>query len=258
MNTKHFKINTGYTEIQNFYRLLLAMAAGWEQRQIVKVRLFKAGFVDVYLSITATCWYHPSDANDPDWQGDAMDYITDSKEFRYHYRSLQSKPYPERRWRGHWREFNGAAELETYALEMLVKLSTWPAQGVLPCPICQELPPISEWAGGFIVRCSGDRIHHPQIGAGCWATHEEAVDNWNRNVTALQPLLDGEVFPCPICGKPPRIEQEYPTWWKIECYSGHACEFLFGSVQDQTREAAVAEWNTAIQAIAKSKAKGEK
>lgn len=121
--TEHFKIYTGYTESSTIHKVLQRMAEGWDARQIKQVRVFFAGFVDVYVSITAGRWYHWSDANDPDYPGDAMDYITDNKEFKYNYKHLVSRPYPEKRWQGEWREFNTAEELKAYTQDRLERFA---------------------------------------------------------------------------------------------------------------------------------------
>ena len=122
MKTKHFKIYTGYAETKTIYEVLQQMADGWNARRIKQVRVFRANFTDVYLSITASWWYHWSDCNDPDWPGDAMDYITDHKSFRYNYKRLVSRPRPESRWIGNWREFNAAEELRSYTQKHLNNL----------------------------------------------------------------------------------------------------------------------------------------
>jgi hypothetical protein len=127
MTTEHFKIYTGYVSVTEIYKLLQTMAEGWQERQITKIRVFHANFTDVYLSITASRWYHWSDGNDPDWKGDAQDYITDGV-FRYNYRHLASKPYPEKRWQGDWREFNTPDEMRAYTQKMLDGLAERAAQ----------------------------------------------------------------------------------------------------------------------------------
>ena len=113
-NTKYFRINTGSAETGDIYQVLSEMAARWHERQIQCVSLFYAGFVDVYLVVSAVRWYHCSDADDPEWIGDAEDCIADHKSFRYNYRALRAKPTPERRWKGRWRTFDNPEALRAY------------------------------------------------------------------------------------------------------------------------------------------------
>lgn len=120
MKTNHYKIYTGYAETETIYQVLLEMAQRWVELKLGGIQIFFAGFTDVYVSIRADKWYHWSVANDPDWSGDAEDILKGAKLLRC--KSLSSRPYPERNWRGDWRRFESRDELLNYAQRRLERL----------------------------------------------------------------------------------------------------------------------------------------
>ncbi len=121
MSIKHFCIDTSRPPVVEKYKLLATLAERWDRYSINSVRVFHAGFIDMYLSIEAFRWYTIQDANDENWQGDAQDPISDGV-FALSYRHLVSKPRPEERWLGSWRMFPDAISLTAYAHDMLDRL----------------------------------------------------------------------------------------------------------------------------------------
>jgi len=124
---------------------------------------------------------------------------------------------------------------------------------LLPCPVCDQTPPVVGWAGDIIIRCSHKEL--PQIGTGCWRQRDIAVKNWNEGVKNLHPVLEGEIYPCPICGEQPRVREFSQNWYDVDCDQGHIFTFLFGGSHGPDKETAIAAWNKAVEQIAKSKSK---
>lgn len=122
LSTKHFNLDIGRGDLCDLYEILLSLAENWDKFEIERIRAFTAGFTSFYLSITAKRWYHVSDCNDPDYEGDAMDCITDHPGYAYRYKSLSGKPCPEDRWLGQWRQFDDAESLCGYIQPRLQRI----------------------------------------------------------------------------------------------------------------------------------------
>ena len=138
-----------------------------------------------------------------------------------------------------------------------------PTNLLSPCPICGVIPKLSYWNHGTIIRCSGtEGDRHTQVGTGSWIPQRQAIDLWNKLVKQqLNPILEGEVYPCPICGCPPIVQAVPISGWEVKCYEGWRHDghsVVFGEEHGRTRQDAIAAWNSAIEAIAKSLAAGVK
>jgi hypothetical protein len=118
--TQHFNVYTGYADTAAIYQALAEIANCWERCGITRVRVFHAGITNVYVTVIAREWYHPSYANDPDWQGDAQDPL---EQHQLQCRTLSRPPHPEYTWRGQWRQFTTSDELHSYAAARLERLA---------------------------------------------------------------------------------------------------------------------------------------
>lgn len=137
---------------------------------------------------------------------------------------------------------------------MASKKKTDPKFELVPCPVCRQPPTdIAEWNGWYIIRCLGtDEARHIQIGTGSWQTPEKVAGIWNDGCSKLRPAVSGDIYPCPICGGIPRIN-EWEDWCWIECRNwGYHLGYLFGAASARTREDAVSMWNAAIEKMARN------
>ncbi len=121
METNHYRVITACAKTTDFYEALQSISQKWQGLGVKKVKLFFAGFTDVYISITAKRWFELPDMNDEEFTGDAEDCIRDFSYLRC--MLLSAKPRPERSWIGEWKEFLSSEMLSEFTNQKLAKLT---------------------------------------------------------------------------------------------------------------------------------------
>ena len=128
-----------------------------------------------------------------------------------------------------------------------------------PCPICQSQPTFTYWNGMAMLNCygvAGDK--HNAIGTQGWAGEANARAKWNAGVAALRPILEGDIYPCPVCGHDPLVTK-WESWAKVGCcYSHSEYGFRLSDASGFTPEEAIRTWNETIERITKGLARKER
>ncbi len=131
---------------------------------------------------------------------------------------------------------------------------------LLPCPFCGETPNIEEATNKsqFVIQCRNDDCAINVDVCG-WdnINHQEATlrgrvvvrgfntaavaGRWNMRASAMPPVEEPKLLPCPFCGTVPTLECETGTYWincrDLEC----PARMRFRSTD---RERLVELWNT--------------